>query len=204
MPFITIQASDLTHEKKEMIANHLAQGFAAIGVPPQAVLVKFDDLHLEYVTESGLRCLDAKNAAPQPVVVASPVPAPIPPQEPAPRRKKGDQGALLKQLVEHFRRQPDMNSFDVQQALGLKHESNPGNAARQLLEELVAQGVITKTGQRRGTRYHFSPDPDALPEAPEPILVKQDVSVDLEIPATAETPDTAPEAPGVSSNSDEA
>lgn len=198
MPFLTIQASGLTHEKKEILAAQIAQGFSAIGIPPQSVLLKFEDLHLEYVTETGLRCIDARPETPAlPALAAvAPVaaPAPVAASEPqAGGRKKHDQATLLKLLVEHFKRQPEMNSFDVQQHLGLKQEKNPGAVARGLLEELVARGIITKSGQRRGTKYHYSPDPDMPAETPSPILVKQDAEEVPLVPAEAQPTEVHPE-----------
>lgn len=197
MPFLTIQASGLTHEKKEILAAQIAQGFSAVGIPPQSVLVKFEDLHLEYVTESGLRCIDTRSEAPAlpvaPVAVPVAAPAPAPSEPQTGGRKKHDQATLLKLLVEHFKRQPEMNSFDVQQHLGLKQEKNPGAVARGLLEELVARGVITKSGQRRGTKYHYTPDPDVPAETPAPILVKQETEETPLVPTEAQPTEVHPE-----------
>jgi predicted transcriptional regulator len=135
----------------------------------------------------------AAPAAPVPAPVAlkqaaapTPVPPPLPEPEPElaaaepdpeprgrQRRSKNELSDLKAQLVKTLQQHGVLSSFQAQEQLGLKSCDWAPATLRRFFSELEEEGVISKQGQKRGTRYVWKGTSHQTRSTPSAKLVKQ-------------------------------
>ena len=157
MAIITLQVPSLSRDQKKKLGNEILFALQNMGIPPASTILVFKPLQ-EDVFMDGLLV-----EAPAPATLPAPAPAPVvfeaalPPQPEAPRKggrlKKADKEDLRTQLLNELRKRGSLSSFEAQEALGLKDQDGAPATLRRLFSELEEEGLLGKTGQKRGTRY---------------------------------------------------
>jgi hypothetical protein len=160
----------LSTDQKKRIGDRVISAFHGEGFSPGSVVVFFEREEADLLLDGGLLFeVEAPRAAPErasapppPPVAAPPAPeaAPVEPEpEPAPdfksklRRSKGELSDLKAKLVKILQLQGALSSFQAQEELGLKACDWAPATLRRFFSELEDEGVISKQGQKRGTRY---------------------------------------------------
>ncbi len=157
MAIITLQVPSLTKDQKKKLGNEILFALQNMGIPPASTILVFKPL-VEDVFMDGLLVEAPAASAP-----AVPVPAPLtfeaalPPTPEAARKagrmKKAEKEDLRTQLLNELRKRGSLSSFEAQEALGLKDQDGAPATLRRLFSELEEEGLLGKTGQKRGTRY---------------------------------------------------
>ncbi len=159
MAIITLQLPPLTKEQKKSLGNGILYELQKVGVPPAATVVMFKPLTEDVYMDSLLVEAPAAHApVPAPAVVVAPVfEAALPPVPVAAKKggrlNKADKQDLRGKLVDELRKKGSLSSFEAQEALGLKDQDGAPATLRRLFSDLEEEGIIGKTGQKRGTRY---------------------------------------------------
>jgi len=173
MPSVHIKSPRLSTDQKKRIGDRVISAFHGEGFSPSSIVVFFEREEADLFLEGGLlfeveaqRAAPERAVAPPPAPVAAPPvpeaakPAPVAPEaEPAPdfksklRRSKGELSDLKARLVQTLQLQGALSSFQAQEELGLKACDWAPATLRRFFSELEDEGVISKQGQKRGTRY---------------------------------------------------
>lgn len=173
MPSVHIKSPRLSTDQKKRIGDRVISAFHGEGFSPSSIVVFFEREEADLFLEGGLlfeveaqRAAPERAVAPPPGPVAAPLvpeaaePAPVAPEaEPAPdfksklRRSKGELSDLKARLVQTLQLQGALSSFQAQEELGLKACDWAPATLRRFFSELEDEGVISKQGQKRGTRY---------------------------------------------------
>jgi hypothetical protein len=173
MPSVHIKSPRLSTDQKKRIGDRVISAFHGEGFSPSSIVVFFEREEADLFLEGGLlfeveaqRAAPERAVAPPPGPVAAPPvpeaaePAPVAPEaEPAPdfksklRRSKGELSDLKARLVQTLQLQGALSSFQAQEELGLKACDWAPATLRRFFSELEDEGVISKQGQKRGTRY---------------------------------------------------
>lgn len=159
MAIITLQLPPLTKEQKKSLGNGILYELQKVGVSPASTVVMFKPLTEDVYMDSLLVEAPVAHApAPAPAVVVAPVfEAALPPASAAAKKggrlNKADKQDLRGKLVDELRRKGSLSSFEAQEALGLKDQDGAPATLRRLFSDLEEEGIIGKTGQKRGTRY---------------------------------------------------
>jgi hypothetical protein len=158
MPLVTIQATRLSADQKKRIGDHIIEAFHREGIPASSVVVLYSREDLDILLDGGY--LIESTLEPQPYhIVAKPVAsAPIEVDIPdefktRSRRTKAELTDLKALLVTKLQLQGALSSFQAQDELGLKDCDWAPATLRRFFSELEEEGIITKQGQKRGTRY---------------------------------------------------
>ena len=185
MPLITIQGARLTSEQKKRIGERIIDAFHREGIPANSVVVVVQRGELDLVFEDGFLVEADPDPlpGPGPVAVLPPGPAPVvvpdPPVEEAEnfktrvRRTKAELEDLKARLIQKLQLQGNLSSFQAQEELGLKDCDWAPATLRRFFTELEEEGVISKQGQKRGTRYVWKGITSHAPADQAPRLVKR-------------------------------
>lgn len=159
MAIITLQLPPLTKEQKKSLGNGILYELQKVGVSPASTVVIFKPLIEDVYMDSLLvEAPVAQVAAPAAALVVTPVfEAALPPTSAAAKKggrlNKADKQDLRGKLVDELRKKGSLSSFEAQEALGLKDQDGAPATLRRLFSDLEEEGIIGKTGQKRGTRY---------------------------------------------------
>ena len=166
MPSVHIKSPRLSAEQKRRIGERVITALHSEGYDAGSVVVFFEREEADLFLEGGLLFeVKAGVVAPPVPEISAPPPAPIPPpatppvQDPANdfrnklRRSKNELSDLKAQLVKTLQLQGALSSFQAQEELGLKTCDWAPATLRRFFSELEDEGVISKQGQKRGTRY---------------------------------------------------
>jgi hypothetical protein len=184
MALVHIKSSHLSKDQKKRIGDRVISAFHGEGYPPGSVVVLFEreeaDIYLDggLLFEAGVATAVAPGfslAPPAPVVVAT---TPVirdtnPDFRTKLRRSKGELTDLKTQLTQTLQAEGALSSFQAQEALGLKTCDWAPATLRRFFSELEDEGVITKQGQKRGTRYVWKGLTSLAPVVPVAKLVKK-------------------------------
>ncbi len=167
MAVVMIQTPPLSREQKHRIGERVLVALQQEGIAPTGVAVLFQpevhDLYLDgALFEAGARQEARAEAAP----AAPPAPGRTPQTAPAPepaapalkaegRRTKGQLQDLKQRLIQKLQLAGSLSSFEAQEALGLKDFDWAPGTLRRLFTDLEEEHLITRTGQKRGTRYQW-------------------------------------------------
>ncbi len=179
MAMVVIQTPALSGEQKRRIGERVITALQNEGIAPGTVVIRFrpeqDDLYLD-----GL--LVEAEARPQAATpVSAPAPRPVQDEPPAAepptfkaggRRTKGELEDLKQRLIQNLQTAGSLSSFEAQESLGLKDFDWAPGTLRRLFTELEDEKLITKTGQKRGTRYQWKGIASSQATAPAVKLVK--------------------------------
>ncbi len=159
MAIITLQLPPLTKEQKKSLGNGILYELQKAGISPASTVVIFKPLIEDVYMDSLLvEAPVVQVAASAPALVVTPVfEAALPPTsmaaKKAARLNKADKQDLRGKLVDELRKKGSLSSFEAQEALGLKDQDGAPATLRRLFSDLEEEGIIGKTGQKRGTRY---------------------------------------------------
>jgi len=173
MPSVHIKSPRLSTDQKKRIGDRVISAFHGEGFSPGSIVVFFEREEADLLLDGGLLFeVEALPAVPEravapppPALVAPPAPeaAEPAPGEPEPepavdfkskqRRSKGELSELKARLVKTLQVQGALSSFQAQEELGLKTCDWAPATLRRFFSELEEEGVISKQGQKRGTRY---------------------------------------------------
>lgn len=159
MAIITLQLPLLTKEQKKSLGNGILYELQKAGISPASTVVIFKPLIEDVYMDSLLVEAPAAHlpAASPSLVVVPAFEAALPPTsmaaKKAARLNKADKQDLRGKLVDELRKKGSLSSFEAQEALGLKDQDGAPATLRRLFSDLEEEGIIGKTGQKRGTRY---------------------------------------------------
>lgn len=180
MPVIIIQSPQLSPDQESRVGERIITALQQEGMAPGSIVVMFrperGDIYLDGM-------LVRAQAAP---VAAAPPQAPAPAAKPAnmvitatapafktkARRTKPELEDLKQTLMAKLQDRGSLSSFEAQVALDLKDCDWAPATLRRLFTELEEAQLITKSGQKRGTRYVWKGLLDAPKPAPSVKLVK--------------------------------
>lgn len=134
------------------------EAFHREGIPASSVVILYTRRDMDILLDGGY--LIEATLDPQPQLPV-PKPAALPPAEvevldefkTRSRRTKAELSDLKALLVSKLQLQGALSSFQAQDELGLKDCDWAPATLRRFFSELEEEGVITKQGQKRGTRY---------------------------------------------------
>ena len=160
MPLIHIKSGKLSKDQKKNIGDRIFDAFHREGIPASTVVILFAKEDEDILMEGGFLIEQGQQAAEQQAAKPSPLPPPPPPEpEVRPdfksklRRSKVELNDLKAQLVKTLQLQGALSSFQAQEELGLKTCDWAPATLWRFFSELEDEGVISKQGQKRGTRY---------------------------------------------------
>jgi hypothetical protein len=181
MAVVIIQSPSLSADQKRRVGERIITALQNEDIAPGSVVVLFrperGDIYLD-----GL--LVEAQARPQAAAPVAPAPAPRPvavePQPEVPtfkskaRRTKGELENIKQDLVQKLQAEGSLSSFEAQESLGLKDCDWAPATLRRLFTELEEAKLISKTGQKRGTRYQWKGIASTQAPPPAVKLVKAD------------------------------
>lgn len=179
MPVIIIQSPQLSPDQESRVGERVITALQQEGMAPGSIVVMFRP-------ERGDIYLDGMLVKAQTAPVASAPLAPAPAAKPAnmvitatapafktkARRSKPELEDLKQTLMEKLQNQGSLSSFEAQVALDLKDCDWAPATLRRLFTELEEAQLITKSGQKRGTRYVWKGLVNSPQAAPTVKLVK--------------------------------
>ena len=172
MAIITLQVPSLTRDQKKKLGNEILFALQNMGIAPASTILVFKPLIEDVFMDGLLVEAPAPVAAPIPAPVAVTFEAALPPAPEAPRKggrlKKSEKDDLRSQLLNELRNRGSLSSFEAQEALGMKDQDGSPATLRRLFSELEEEGLILKTGQKRGTRYTLKGVLEAQKDAERP------------------------------------
>lgn len=187
MAVVMIQSSSLSRDQKQRIGDRIIVAFQQEGIAPAGVVVLFRNLAQDLY-------LDGSFFPDSPMVETSPAPAtampvrnPEPPAAPETpsadlktggRRTKGQLQDMKQRLIQKLQMAGSLSSFEAQESLGLKDFDWAPGTLRRLFTELEEEKLITKTGQKRGTRYQWKGIVGTQAAAPVVKLVKAETETE--------------------------
>lgn len=196
MALVIIQAPSMSAAAKKRIGDQVITALHNEDVHASSVVVLFraedSDVYLDggLLFESAPKATAGSPPANPPSVPAANAPAPAAAPNAAPRaakgaahdfktkarRNKAELAELKAHLVKSLQMEGALSSFQAQEALGLKDCDWAPATLRRFFSELEEEGVVTKQGQKRGTRYVWV-GVAHIPSAPAaPKLVKKQES----------------------------
>ena len=183
MPLITIQATRLSADQKKRIGDRVIEAFHREGIPASSVVVLYSREDLDILLDGGYLIESTLDPQPQPFIPKQTPSAPVEVEMPEEfktrsRRTKSELTELKTLLVSKLQLQGALSSFQAQDELGLKECDWAPATLRRFFSELEEEGVITKQGQKRGTRYVWKGITSQSQEGAMPKLVKKQELVD--------------------------
>lgn len=181
MPLVIIQTPALSSDQKKRIGDRMVECLHGEGIPASSVVVLFQADRSDVYLDGGLVhevCVPEVSmqriAEPNPRAIAS-----LTPFEPSKgRRNKQDFNDLKNRLAATLEAQGGLSSFEAQVNLGLRDTDGAPAALRRVFAELEAEGLISKQGQKRGTRYVWKGQTAQFATGGMPKLVKRIPSED--------------------------
>ncbi|WP_257312065.1 hypothetical protein [Geothrix fuzhouensis] len=179
MSIVIIQSPSLAPDQKTRIGERIITALQQEGLAPGSVVVLFRSERGDIYLDGMLVQAQASTTAPAP-----PPPAPKP-AAPAPvvappafktkaRRSKPELEDLKKDLMFALQDKGSLSSFEAQVALDLKDCDWAPATLRRLFTELEEAKLISKSGQKRGTRYVWKGIVNTPQSTPIVKLVKAD------------------------------
>lgn len=159
MAIVTLQLPALTKEQKKKLGDGILYELQKAGIAPASTVVIFKPLVEDLYLDSLLVEAPAAQPlpAPAPLVITPVFEAALPPAAAGPKKggrlNKADKQDLRGKLLHELRTRGSLSSFEAQEALELKDQDGAPATLRRLFSDLEAEGIIGKTGQKRGTRY---------------------------------------------------
>lgn len=185
MALVTIQAPHLSKDQKKRIGDSVIEILHREGIAPSSIVVFFRREDADIVLDGGLLVeaeadppgLPAPAASSEEYRSAAPVsflPAPSQDYRNRARRNRVELGDLKAKLQQALQTQGALSSFQAQEVLDLKDCAWAPATLRRFFSEMEAEGLISKQGQKRGTRYVWNGITTQLkPAAPAAKLVKK-------------------------------
>jgi len=185
MAIVVIHAPRLTKDQKKRIGDRVFDALHSEGIPASSTILLFKREEADILLDGGLLVEAQAELAdfreePAPVrqepvhfqPIAIPTPA-APDYKLRARRTKAELSDLKGQLVSSLQMLGHLSSFQAQELLGLKDCEWAPATLRRLFNELEEEALISKQGQKRGTRYVWN-GITSQPANSTPILVKRD------------------------------
>ncbi len=178
MPLVHIKSPALSNDQKKRIGDRIISAFHGEGFPAGAIVVLFEREVADLYLDGGLLFQAEGTPAQAPVSAPPPEPAAAPEItadfKNKPRRSKAELSDLKTQLVSRLQMKGALSSFQAQVDLGLKACDWAPATLRRFFSELEEEGVISKQGQKRGTRYVWKGlSSQGAPASPSAKLVKR-------------------------------
>ncbi|MBI4911453.1 MAG: hypothetical protein HY823_01840 [Acidobacteria bacterium] len=167
MALVMIHASPLSADQKKRIGDGFLRILHQEGVPSSSTVILFKPEDADIYLDGGLlhepaSAVPTRGESPAPAPIQAPAEvreAPVDFTRPAPatrgsgRPAKTERIALRDRLVQALQVDGALSSFEAQTRLNLKDADWAPNVLRKFFAELEAEGLISKQGQKRGTRY---------------------------------------------------
>jgi len=158
MAIVIIQSPSLTADQKSRVGERVITALQQEGLAPGSVVVLFrperGDIYLDGMLVQAQAPAAAQAPAPPAPKPAAPAPPPPPPAfKTKARRSKPELEDLKQDLMHLLQDKGSLSSFEAQMALDLKDCDWAPATLRRLFTELEEVKLITKSGQKRGTRY---------------------------------------------------
>lgn len=163
MALVTLEIPHLSSEAKKRLADRILYEMQKEGIPVSTTVVMFrpmtDDLYVDGLLVEAEAPKPERPAAPLFSLAATPVAPPAPVASAAPA--KGKPGRKPKNALDEAREmltgllveRLSINSFEAQKAFDKAGmECNPA-LLRRLFQEMEQKGLVSRTGNKRGTRY---------------------------------------------------
>jgi hypothetical protein len=182
MAIVTIQAPTLNEAQKKRIGERVLDSLHREGIPASSVVVLFRHEDADIFLDGGL-LFEAKQhhhavqAAPAPVSVVVPKPAPTFIKQPVTvvRKPIPEYSEVKEKIRSMLLDHGGLSSFQAQSGLDLKGCEGASAMLRRVFADLEAEGIVEKQGQKRGTRYVLKGITSTPPQqSASVILVKQD------------------------------
>ena len=183
MPLVTIQATRLSADQKKRIGDRIIEAFHREGIPASSVVVIYARKDLDILLDGGYLIESELDPEPEPLlpkpISTAPAEAELPDEfKTRSRRTKTELADLKALLVSKLQLQGALSSFQAQDELGLKDCDWAPATLRRFFSELEEEGVITKQGQKRGTRYVWKGITSQAQGGAMPRLVKKPETMD--------------------------
>lgn len=177
MAIVIIQSPNLTSDQETRIGERIITALQQEGLAPGSVVVMFRPERGDIYLDGLLVQAEAPARAPVPAPIAPKPAAPATAVEPAAfktkaRRSKPELEDLKQGLMQKLQDKGSLSSFEAQVALDLKECDWAPATLRRLFTELEEAKLITKSGQKRGTRYVWKGMANTPQAAPPVKLVK--------------------------------
>ncbi|WP_243287520.1 hypothetical protein [Geothrix terrae] len=179
MAIVIIQSPNLSSEQKSRVGERIITALQQEGLPPGSVVVLFrperGDIYLDGLLVQAQTPAPVQAAAPPAPRPAAPAPVAAPPAfKTKARRSKPELEDLKGDLMRALQDKGSLSSFEAQVALDLKDCDWAPATLRRLFTELEEAKLITKSGQKRGTRYVWKGIVNTPQSTPIVKLVKAD------------------------------
>ena len=178
MPLIVIESSNLSPDQEARIGDRFISALQQEGLAPSSVVVMFrperGDLYVDGQLFLGQSARPTPSASiPPRALQVEPIAAPAAIRAKG-RLTKAESEDLKKKLTQALQEKGSLSSFEAQVALDLKDCDWAPGTLRRLFTELEDAKFITKSGQKRGTRYVWKGIVNAPQTTPAVKLVKAD------------------------------
>ena len=179
MAIVIIQSPNLSSDQKSRIGERVITALQQEGLPPGSVVVLFrperGDIYLDGLLVQAQVSAPVQAAVPPAPKPAAPAPVAAPPAfKTKARRSKPELEDLKGDLMRALQDKGSLSSFEAQVALDLKDCDWAPATLRRLFTELEEAKLITKSGQKRGTRYVWKGIVNTPQSTPIVKLVKAD------------------------------
>lgn len=179
MAIVIIQSPNLSPDQKSRVGERVITALQQEGLAPGSVVVLFrperGDIYVDGLLVQA-QAPAATQAPPPPAPKpAAPAPVAAPPAfKTKARRSKPELEDLKKDLMYALQDKGSLSSFEAQVALNLKDCDWAPATLRRLFTELEEAKLISKSGQKRGTRYVWKGIVNTPQSTPIVKLVKAD------------------------------
>jgi len=183
MAIVIIQSSSLSADQKSRIGERVITALQQEGLAPGSVVVLFrperGDIYLDGMLVQAQAPAVAQTPTPPAPKPAAPAPPAAPPAfKTKARRSKPELEDLKQDLMHLLQDKGSLSSFEAQVALDLKDCDWAPATLRRLFTELEETKLISKSGQKRGTRYLWKGIVNTPQSTPIVRLVKADPETD--------------------------
>jgi hypothetical protein len=158
MAMVVIHTSVLSRLQKQRIGDRVIEALHNEGLPASTVVVLFKaeaaDIYLDggLLHEAAAALSTPQTSIPSPGFVSGP-PAAKHDYRTKARRSRQELDELKSKLVALLQDRGALSSFEAQDGLDLSECDWAPATLRRFFADLEAEGVISKQGQKRGTRY---------------------------------------------------
>lgn len=185
MPLVKIQGVRLSADLKKRIGDHIIDAFHREGIPGSSVIVVYSREDMDILLDGGYLIESTVDPSPQAPRPALEAPAQASAEvldefKTRSRRTKAELADLRAQLVNSLQNKHALSSFQAQEELGLKDCDWAPATLRRFFSELEEEGLITKQGQKRGTRYVWKGFPQQAQDLAPRLVKKPETTEDAE------------------------
>jgi len=179
MAIVIIQSPNLSPDQKSRVGERVITALQQEGLAPGSVVVLFrqerGDIYVDGLLVQAQAPATAQAPTPPAPKPAAPAPVAAPPAfKTKARRSKPELEDLKKDLMYALQDKGSLSSFEAQVALDLKDCDWAPATLRRLFTELEEAKLISKSGQKRGTRYVWKGIVNTPQSTPIVKLVKAD------------------------------